>query len=247
MWFRPRCPIDAEAKAWMEGRMRWLAQQFGLDRMLQVPVVLPTAEFFPDSFQGTEHDAQALMQRVCDYMGVDPVRIRLGFYSEQGPDLGEQFRPEGYSQGTAGLYQGGRRNRIWIEESQLTDPIALVATFAHELGHVHLLGDGRVNGDEEDHEPLTDLLTVFLGLGVFTANSYLRERRETGAQYSSWSLSRQGYLSAPMYGYALALFAWAREELRPAWADVLRPDVRTPFTQGFRYLTRTGDSAFRGE
>lgn len=225
--------------------MAWLAEQFGLERMLQAPVVLPSEEHFPDPFDGTEHDAWVLMRRVCGYMGVDPGRVRLGFYSEQEPDLGEQFRPEGFSQGTAGLYQGGRSERLWIETSQLTDPIALVATFAHELGHVHLIGDGRVSPETEDHEPLTDLLTVFMGMGVFTANSFLRERRQTGLNYSSWSLSRQGYLPAPMYGYALALFAWVRSEPRPAWAGALRPDVRTPFNQGLRFLLKTGDSTFK--
>lgn len=226
--------------------MGWLSEQFGFERMLQTPVVLPSEEFFPDPFNGTEQDARALMRRVCGYMGVDPGRIRLGFYSEQGPDLGEQFRPEGMYQGTAGLYQGGRRDRLWIEISQLSDPVALVATFAHELGHVHLLGDGRLAADVEDHEPLTDLLTVFLGMGVFTANSFLRERREAGLQYSSWSLSRQGYLTAPMYGYALALFAWVRDEARSGWASLLRPDIRAPFNQGLRFLVKTGDSRFRG-
>jgi hypothetical protein len=39
-------------------------------------------------------------------------------------------------------------------------PKALVATIAHELGHVLLLGDGRVATQQQDHEPLIYLLTV---------------------------------------------------------------------------------------
>src|SRR5262249_31759203 len=90
-------------------------------------------------------------------------------------------------------------------------------------------------------EPLTDLLTVYFGLGIISANSYLREKRKQGLKYSSWSLSRVGYLLAPAYAYALALFALGRGEPNPDWARHLRPDVQQPFRQGLRYVQKTGD------
>jgi hypothetical protein len=245
MWFQRKCPVRAEQKAWIESRMGWLSDQFGRSRMVQSAVILPTVEFFPEPYSGTEDDARLLLGRVCCYMGIDPERIRLGFYSEQGPDLGEQFRPEGYRRGTAGLHFRGEQPAIWIETRQLDNPVPLVATMAHELGHVHLIDDGRISRDVEDHEPLTDLLTVYFGLGIFTANSYLRERWKHGLRSSSWSLARVGYLSAPEYGYALSLFAWSRGDQNPAWAMHLRPDIRHPFRQGLRYLLKTRDSAFR--
>ena len=54
--------------------------------------------------------------------------------------------------------------------SQAADPMALVATIGHELGHERLAGEGRVAG-RADEEQLTDLLTVYFGLGVFNANA----------------------------------------------------------------------------
>jgi hypothetical protein len=245
VWFQSKCPVNAEEKAWIERRMVWLDEQFGRDRLLRFPVVLPTVEFFPDPYRGTEEDARAVHGRVCGYMGIDPGRVHLGFYSEKEPDLGEGFRREGRRQGTAGLHRGGERPEIWIETSRLDDPAALVATLAHELGHVHLLDDGRLSHDEADHERLTDLLTVYFGFGVLRANAYLREKRTEGLRYTTWSLSRSGYLLAPAYGYALSLFTWARGEPNPPWARELRLDVRQPFSQGLRYLRKTRDSAFR--
>jgi hypothetical protein len=244
-WFRPKCPVPPEEKDWIERRMCWLGAEFGWQRLREAPVVLPTPEFFPDPYAGTEEDVRTLFDRICGYMGIPPDGIELGFYSEEEPELGEQFRLQGRRSGTAGLYRGGGRTRIDLEVSRLNDPISVVATLAHELGHVHLLGHGRISRDAEDHEPLTDLLTVFLGMGVFTANAYLRESRWQGVQYSGWSLSRQGYLLAPAYGYAFALFAWIRGELKPSWAGHLRLDVRAPFAQGLRYLVKTGDTAFK--
>jgi hypothetical protein len=245
MWFQSRCPVSPEQKQWIEYRMQWLSEQFGRERLLRTAVILPTVEFFPDPYRGTEEDVRLLMRRVCGYMEVDPERIQLGFYSEEEPDLGEEFRPTGRRQGTAGLHAAGERPRIWIESSRLDDPVALVSTMAHELGHVHLISDGRITRDVEDHEPLTDLLTVYFGLGVLRANAYLRERWKHGLKGSSWSLARSGYLLAPAYGYSLALFAWGRDEMNPAWARELRPDVKQPFRQGLRYLHKGGKCGFR--
>src|SRR2546429_487799 len=83
---------------------------------------------------------------------------------------------------------------------------ALAATAAHELGHVLLLGQGRLSPDAEDHEQLTDLLTVFLGLGVFTANTRVRSASSHEGLTESFSIRRLGYLGQPQTGYALALF-----------------------------------------
>src|SRR5258708_402611 len=82
--------------------------------------------------------------------------------------------------------------------------------------------------EAREHEYLTDLLTVFLGLGVFAGNSVIREVSYTyldsGSHY--WGIGRWGYLSERLFGYALSVFAWARGETGQAWAAHLRPNVR---------------------
>src|SRR5207244_3098696 len=134
--------------------------------------------------------------------------------------------------------------RIWVDVGNLADPLALVATLAHELGHVLLLGQARISTQEEDHEPLTDLLTVFLGLGIFTANSVLQEKYWHAGAVSGWQIGRRGYLHMPEFGYALALFAWAREEADPPWSNELRADVHSAFVAGSRFLAETGPGLF---
>src|SRR5262245_4619377 len=102
-WFQPKCPVGPDEKAWIEQRMGWLVQQFGLDRMRRAQVILPTQEFFPDPYDGSEETVLCMVNRVCAYMEVDPRRIALAFYSEANrPRLeDERGRPVG---GTAGLY-----------------------------------------------------------------------------------------------------------------------------------------------
>jgi hypothetical protein len=187
-----------------------------------------------------------MFERVLRYMGLGDARVKVGFYAEErdGPIGPMQPGITYSSDGTAGLYIHGSRSRlspddeqtIWVEVRQLAKPLALVATMAHELGHVHLIGHGRITNEVEDHEPLTDLLTVFFGLGVLTANSLIHEENWTYLNTGGWSVGRLGYLSQLEAGYALALFAWLRGEDRPAWAAELCADVRAPLKQGLRFL-----------
>ncbi len=242
-WFKSpaRCPVEPAAKDWIERRLAWLTEQFGWDRLQAAEVILPRPEYFPDPYDGTEEDVRVLLDRVCSYVAIEPQTVELELYEDRNPVHDERGRVS-----TAGLYdERDGKYHIWVEMNQLDDVLALVATMAHELGHVLLLGQGRISPEAEDHEPLTDLLTVFLGLGVFSANAVIRERYWDAGNVSGWSMGRQGYLTMPMYGYALALFAWVRDEAAPAWASELRGDVHAAFTEGLRYLHETGESAFR--
>jgi len=233
-WFRRKCecPVAADVQQWIDSRWNWLAEQFGADRPRQSTVILPLAEFFPDAFDDSEESIRQMVDRVCQYMGLDPATIAFSVYQDPTPTYPGEWR-----NGTAGLYHPeGDVFRIWIEVANLDDPLAMVATIAHELAHVHLLGHGRLHSDCDDHEPLTDLLTVFLGLGVFTANSVIREHYWHAGQVSGWSMGRRGYLGMPELGYALARFARMRGENDPQWAKQLRLDVRSAFKRALAFL-----------
>jgi hypothetical protein len=145
------------------------------------------------------------------------------------------------SRGAAGHYQErDGRCVITISDDQAKRPMALVATVAHELGHVLLLGDRRIAADRADHEPLTDLLTVFFGLGIFAANAAFDQWAEVRGAYGYTSTARLGYLTEPMYGYALARYAWLRGETDPDWARYLDTNPRSLLKRGLRYLKQAG-------
>lgn len=240
---KPTCPIEEPLQKWVDGRFKWLEETLGRDTARRARVILPTPEFFPDVYEGRPDDAQAMLTRIAGYMNVNPQRFRLFLYSENrevsGLGIGHSS-----SSGTAGVYigddgtdpHGNPRASIGIESAQLADPESLVATLAHEIGHEILLGRKLVTPDQQDHEPLTDLLTVFLGLGVFTANATIRDRAWTSGTLAGWQTKRLGYLNQRTFGYALALFAHARNEAKPTWLKHVRPDVRAPLKSGLRFL-----------
>lgn len=241
-WFTPKCPVEAEDKVWIEECMLWLIEEFGGDTVRNCTVILPTDEFFPDPFSEEEDDVRALVDRVCGYMGVKPERVELNFFTDEEAAVRLNVPAfESTHAGAAGHYRKRRGNYvISLESAQVRDPTSLVATIAHELGHARLLGEARLPYGREDHEPLTDLLTVFLGMGVFTGNAVFSFRQWTDAFSQGWQTERRGYMTEEMFGYALALFAWVRGEPNPRWSKYLKGNVSAYFKNGHKYLEKTG-------
>ena len=236
---RPAPPVGPVTRAWIEGRFRWLLAEFGEVRALR-PVVLPTPEFFPEPYGGTAVHVRRLFPRVAAYMGIDPARVSLGFHDEASSGGRSAQFVAGPRSGVPGWFEPGDPPRIFLRASGLGDALAVVGTLAHELGHVHLLAGGRVRCDAEDHEPLTDLLTVTFGLGVFRARCLADEASPRRMGRGGLAVAAAGYLTAPMFGYAFALHARLRGEGEDApWARFLLPPVRTAFARGLRLLGRS--------
>lgn len=232
-WFQPKatCPVNDEMRDWIDWRWDWLERQFGRERLRQRPIVLPNSIFFPETFEPNENGARRLLDHLCGYMDVTPATVEFFVFTDH---LNDYVTGNGNA---AGVYQReGNAHHIGVEYRTLADPFGLIATLVHELAHVHLLGSGRIADDEEDGEMLTDLLTVYFGLGVFTANAVIREQYRSYGHHTSWSIGRAGYLSMPDFGYSLALFARARGDDGAEWAGHLRLDVRTAFRQAMRFL-----------
>ena len=152
--------------------------------------------------------------RVCRFMLTDPNRFDLNFFDGEKPL--DPDRPLDLPS-AAGFYVQGDENRrplIRINSKILNDPLALVATLAHEVAHDRLLGEKRLTGNEPDHEPLTDLTMVFFGLGIFPANTAFRTAAWKEGVMQVWQMSTQGYLKDDVFGYALGLRAWLRGEAK---------------------------------
>jgi hypothetical protein len=193
-------------------------------------MIEPTEEFFPDTYDRTPEGAQRLFDRLLDYMQIDQARVRLvvpADWTDQDP---------------LGRYNQGDPATIDLNPLQLSDPESVVGTLAHELAHEILIGGGLVEDNNEDLERMTDLLPIFLGLGIFGANSALREQSFREGRTSWWSIQKRGYLPMRMHAYGLALFAWARQEALPGWSAHLRLDIREAMLSGLKFLEKTSDT-----
>jgi hypothetical protein len=239
--FEPKLPISQEDRLWVDEGFNRLSHILGRDRMLQAEVILPEAEHFPAPYDKSEAAAEKMFLRICDYMQVDRSRIEFEIFPDEINALSRMLPYwKGGPGGCAGLYvhpeDESRKMVVALRYSQLDDPLALVATVAHELGHVILLGGGLMEHSLKDMEPMTDLVTVFLGFGIFNANCSARFKQWQDNSKQGWSMERLGYLPEEIFGYALAKFAYERNERRPKWTKYLSTNLRSYFKKSATWL-----------
>jgi hypothetical protein len=179
-------------------------------------------------------------------MGIDPDRVDFLLFRDRNDVSDLVPFCQSAHEGAAGLFSQSNQTGkllLGLEMSHLEDPETLIAVMAHQLSHVHLLADKRLTGQEEDHEPLADLLTVFFGLGLFTANASFRFSQWEGGMRHGWRASRMGYLSEPMWGFALAAFSRVRQDLKPSWSQHLVSSIEHHRKRSMKYLLKTEGSA----
>jgi hypothetical protein len=240
MLFKSKCPVTDDQRDWLEESMRWLSENFRVGTFRSSPTVVPSDEFFLVRYNGTKESAAAILDIVAGLMDVPAETLTLETYSEHDDAFLESLPyMSRHTKGTAGHFKLAQRDGryvIGLEQGQLRNPLSLVATLAHELGHVILLGGQFMKPSDHDHEFMTDLLTVYFGFGIFTANSAFQFRQWQSAGFMGWSASRTGYLSESMFGYALALYASMRAEAKPSWLPLLNTNVRSAFKASQKYM-----------
>jgi hypothetical protein len=224
VWWRSRtCPVRVEEQQWIERELHWLRAQLGT-AALHSEVIVPTPEFFPEQYAATPEDAAEVLRRVCRQMAVDESTVDLELIEPDEQGLPRRGSITSGCEDAKARYASDTTASVVAVPGELPRrPVALVAGLAHQVGHVRLLREGRVSATRRDHEPLADLLLVFFGLGTFAANAALEFHKRAsgdplapaknlrGALFGGGSSAyRQGDLTEPMYGYALAYYTWLR-------------------------------------
>jgi len=248
------CPIDAKPQEWMESSIRWFLGQFGTSVIHRDPV-LPTAGFLSGTgYSASAGEIEGLLAHLCELMLVDPGSFTLELYDGSAEE--EVITASGKSYAVGHFRMTDGRLVISLDQRETSDPRHLTAIAVHELCHLRLLGEGRIDSGRSDGERLTDLLTVYFGFGIFTTNaamSFTRAERgftvvsrgllddlSLNAARRNDSYHRLGYLSSAEFGYALACYCWVRGETEPpGWARYVNPGPRVHLEQGLAYLRRT--------
>ncbi|MFI7063915.1 hypothetical protein ACIBL3_23215 [Kribbella sp. NPDC050124] len=218
----PRERLPGGRRRWIRSSMDWLVSEFGREVLLR-PIVVPS-ELIQAGYDGGVAAAEELCARVAERMDLPAGQCALSFGLVADGVRRPAYR--GVVKEQSGRWiRGAERNEIQLAPGLAADPVALVAIFAHEAGHELLLGGGRISFlHRPDHEPLTDLLTVFYGLGIFTANAaYERRPRPNGRGKQPVA---RGYLREQALSEALAYYARLRGERHPTWDRHLDPPVR---------------------
>lgn len=236
MIFGARLPIDSDELDFQLATFKWLTDAFG--PVGARPLILPTREHFPLSGARGEAGVREIFDLVRAAAGMAdwPCELQAG-KSDRPTAAGNAhlLRHEGAPApcGTFRVADGpaGRHAIISYNPGMERDPPGLAATFAHELGHYLMAtAAGTPPGGWELHELHTDLTAVYLGFGIFLANSARNFSQFQSAGEIGWSSRTQGYLSEGALVTALAIFqrlaGRAPMDAAPWLKDYLRKDLK---------------------
>ncbi|MGD0192869.1 MAG: hypothetical protein ABSD74_19200 [Rhizomicrobium sp.] len=245
MWpFGSKHFLDEEDEAWHLQSWVWMLKNFGgLTRLKSSPLVRPTGDFFPPTDARGHARAEHIFACVKQHAGMTDWPCQLIAQPESSPlKVGELASLEPVSGspplGTFGVERGGEVT-ITYDPAKLSEPMTLVATFAHELAH-YLLATVREEapGGHEMHEYATDLMTVFLGFGMFGANGSFNFSQFHSAGTHGWQWSRAGYLRERDWAFALAAFLMLRGEETGSLKPLLKRHLYSDMNVAYRRLQR---------
>lgn len=236
MFFKPKPTVTPEDKEWIEDAFKWFEEQYSEEYLKNVQIIEPTQDFFDHKFSGKEEDAEFVLEQVMEYMEVKAVDVELYYFSEAPLEF-EDEGVQAYSDSenyAVGKYSenGGNNIRIGLEMNQLKNPQGMIATIAHELSHLILLGEGRL---EENDEELTDLNCIALGFGIFISNSIFNFQQWHGTSHQGWNASRQGYIPEEVAAYAMAYFNQYQNNTSD-WHRHLNRSVGKLYQKNVKYL-----------
>ena len=197
-----------------EAQIRWLLRRTAA--LLQLgaePVrglVLPTGDFFPDTFDGTPPSLAALMRRVQAHAGLADLAVELAVVSPEG-----EAQTVSCSSGACG--GGGKFDvsldrvrvtedggyQVTIAAGEVKNPTVLTTALVRAVAFMFLNEAGGYDElPPQDREPVTDLAAVLLGFGVLAANgSYIYMKGCGGVNVHSATR-----MPADEIGLALGLF-----------------------------------------
>ena len=236
-----KLPITQADKAWIDEDLNWLRTEFGEDHFMEIQTITPTKNFYNRIFEGNEEDAEFILNRTMELMKIEDVDIELDFFSDSpvemsdGKTLTSPADIEGKWSSASGTFQQiNDKVIISIEREQLKNTVSLIATIAHELSHQILLGEGRIN---ENDEFLTDLTAITYGYGIFLGNSRFSFSSFSNGFESGWQSSSQGYLPEQIIAYAMAWLSRERKE-STYYSKYLNKSMTKYLNQSFNYLRK---------
>jgi len=235
--------LEVETVQWLIETYSWALKNFGNHAFYEKTIlVTPSDKHFPAHIKNNQHLAQSIFDQVKQHAGMSKWDCNLvAQEADVNPIIAPTLLIRNTKVNPAGTFSMARSKQrkaiITYDPSQVKDPEMLVATFAHELGHYlsHRTAEPPPGG-KALWEPATDLLAVFMGFGIFLANSAYSFQQYTGIDSQGWSSQSRGYLNQYELTYALAIFAVLKENNKQEIEKYLKNSLRAFYKQAIKEL-----------
>ena len=195
---RPKSFLDSARREWQFDAFAWLLRNCGgYPKFLETTLVLPTGEHFPDRGMSGHASVAALFRCVRDHAGM-----------ADWPCAVEPASPAPRT-----TPPPANRIPVFTYNPDTLEPKALIATFAHGLARYLVeTFEEPAPGGAPLHQPAIELSAVFMGFGLFMANSAFAD-----ARYE---------LSEGEFVHALAMFCLLRRLDPEVVGQHLNPHLR---------------------
>jgi hypothetical protein len=226
--FKKKSLLNETDESFQIETYRWLLKYFGgNDFYREVKLILPTEEFFPYKVNSPEQAVEKTFEQVKKYAGMEKWPCILEKQQEDpNIEMGETLLVKNVENTPYGTFSVNNNNEAVISYNPklASEPMQMVATFAHELAHyLTSTAPEPPPGGWDNWEFATDIAATFLGFGIFQANSVFNFKQYSSAGVIGWQTSGGGYLSEAEHSYSLALFLLLKG---------ISPDIAHPYCDG---------------
>ena len=242
--------IDVESEDWLAEELAGVIGDCGAEAFLKADILVPETRHFPFVWQRDEAGVKVLAGRLMAHAGLGDYRAEVQLFFDEEVEGNPALQPYGLWQerkhkGPAPFFLGveGGTARFGCEVHNLPSGESMVGLMGHEVAHLFRQVKGVCREDRDLEEYLTDVTTVYLGFGVFTANASHRYS-SSGAQegvmsVTQWSHNRLGYLPAASFCFLLACQVAARAQAGESdrIARHLEPNQRAYFLDAHREIS----------
>lgn len=63
---KKKLPITDEDKIWVDEDLNWLRTELGKEHFMEIQTITPTKDFYNRTFDGTEKDAEFILERTME-------------------------------------------------------------------------------------------------------------------------------------------------------------------------------------
>lgn len=239
--------IDDDEWEWQLACFQWLLSNTGgIDAFREYLLIKPTRDFFPSTYADKPNQADLLFNIVKTHAAMTdwPVTLRAGEGNKPSSlhpatyVVNETVAPLGTFQ-TVENKTGMHDVIISYNPDLLKNIESFVATMAHELSHYLLHSfDTLPPGGHDMEEYATDLCTVFLGFGIFIANSAKIAGGFSDFDQQGWQIGYAGYLSEPALITALSITETLAGRDPMASEKYLKPYLAKDLKKACKYIAK---------
>jgi len=227
--------LDEETTQWLFDAYDWALSSFGSDFFYgDTILVTPTEKHFPSPVNSRQSMANSIFEQMVQYAGMQNWPLELieltSEYEQPAPPSTITFNGIPRGPATAIALEGDTQTFQVTYTPDLTrDPSILTTVIARQLAsHLASTADTSTLGDEELHGHLIDLLSIFMGFGLFLTNNAVMIQR--GCSGCGKSIQATGYLSEDQMTYALAIFCC----LKKIPNKTVQPHLKSPLRSLFK-------------